>query len=785
MRTSRLLVVAIILGACAAPCLASVSNSDIEASLKRAKAFLYSKLNRDNWEVAPHGVYHNDNLVVGGQWGGVTALATYALLASGESPQDPRLAPAIEFLKKADLRGTYALAMRMQVWLLLPPTKDVKALANADKVRLLTMTQSRGNARGMHDYTALGSSYSHSRSQYAVLAMWAADQMGLEVPNRYWAEAEAGWIRHQDISGGWTYAAPEDVNVPVTPGMTAAGVATLFITQDYLHAGNGIGCQGNVDNPAIERGVEWLAQNFDKVATDERYTRDFPFATLYAVERVGVASGRKYFGPHDWYAKGVTWLLGMQKPDGSFNTFLGSGPMDGPIGPVVDTSFATLFLARGRAPVAINKLDYSGPASDVRKAPPWDQRPRDVANVVRWIGRQLELDLNWQVVNANVPATELLDAPILYIAGSRPIDLTPAQVATLRSYVEMGGLIVAHADCASPAFAASVRKLGQEMFPDYAFRELPQDHFLYHNLFNSSKWKQRPQIQGLSNGARELMLLIHGQDTAKLWQIRSVKGHEEAWELAANLFRTTFESRGSLRFKGDTHWVTPDGKIEPKRTLSLARLRYDGNWNPEPGGWQRLAAILHNDFGLELRVGTVKPGEGKLSAGYKVAHLTGTGKVKLDVAAREELRDFVQGGGTLIIDAAGGSGEFADSAELLMMMLFPNDKARLLPPEHPVYRLAETTIPIDYRNYARKTLVSGLRTGRLMGIELDKRLAVVFSREDLSVGLVGQDVDGVLGYTPATATRLMASVVMGAAGKASATSPTTIPVTPPASRQAR
>jgi hypothetical protein len=37
---------------------------------------------------------------------------------------------------------------------------------------------------------------------------------------------------------------------------------------------------------------------------------------------------------------------------------------------------------------------------------------------------------------------------------------------------------------------------------------------------------------------------------------------------------------------------------------------------------------------------------------------------------------------------------------------------------------------------------------------------VYFSREDLSAGLVGEPVDGIVGYDPNTATHLMAAMLM-------------------------
>src|SRR6185436_20868930 len=99
-----------------------------------------------------------------------------------------------------------------------------------------------------------------------------------------------------------------------------------------LHANDGVNCRGNPQNAAIDAGVNWLAKNFDKVASNVRYPRDFPFITLYAVERVGVAGGLKYFGEHDWYDKGAKWLLQVQLDDGSFDV---EGQT---FGPIVDTS---------------------------------------------------------------------------------------------------------------------------------------------------------------------------------------------------------------------------------------------------------------------------------------------------------------------------------------------------------------------------------------------------------------------------------------------------------------
>ena len=98
--------------------------------------------------------------------------------------------------------------------------------------------------------------------------------------------------------------------------------------------------------------------------------------------------------------------------------------------------------------------------------------PRDVANITHWCGEQIESDLNWQIVNLQVPVTELHDAPILYISGDESLRLNDAEIHKLKDFVEGGGMIVGNPDCDKPAFGESFEKLGSKMFK-YEFRDLP------------------------------------------------------------------------------------------------------------------------------------------------------------------------------------------------------------------------------------------------------------------------------------------------------------------------
>ncbi len=763
--------------------LLAATPAEVGTAIEKAQKFLYSQQNKDgNWEGPKAGEAHN--------WGGYTAIAVYALLASGESYQDPRIAKGIAFLEKEEIVGTYAVGLRCQIWNLVHMNPAVRTARDRDGALLIkSVGMPPDKDMGLYDYSATAARIGprhNSPSQYGVLGMWALEQAGYEVPQKYWELVDAAWRRNQANDGGWAYLPQVGPANPVKASMTAAGVASLFITNDYLHSNDGINCKGNITNDNIENGLTWMGNHFAEVGGD--------LYTLYGVERIGVASGYKYFGKSDWYAVGSEIIVRGQGADGSWNAW-GSN--------VAGTAFAVLFLSRGRAPVAFNKLDYESVgfvapgavaprvrAKTAKQSINWNERPRDIANIVRWIGRQTERDLNWQVVNLAATVEDFHDAPILYISGDGPPAITPEEEVKLRQYVEEGGMILGNADCGKKPFADAFKELAGRLFPKYELRELPANHVIYTSDYKQSKWKIKPSVMGVSNGVRELMILIPKSDPARAWQTRAELTKIELFQLPADIYLYSIDKENSL-FKGATYLVKDNG-APAIRTMKVVRLLAGDNPDPEPGGWRRMANILKNDNKVGLKIESAKPGEGKL-ADAKLVTLTGTTAFKLSAAERAEIKSFVEKGGTLLVDAAGGSVDFGDAAITELNAIFGDEATGLrspLPPTHLVYNVPGQP-PIKTVTYRRSA--SGIRVGkmnapRLAGIAIGKRIGVFFSRDDLSAGIVGESVAGVLGYSPSSATELVHNIVLyaevGGDFPKPATKPTTGPSSGPATQPA-
>ena len=127
---------------------------------------------------------------------------------------------------------------------------------------------------------------------------------------------------------------------------------------------------------------------------------------------------------------------------------------------MISTCFALLFLAKGRAPVLVNKLRH-GPHGD------WNNDADDIRNLVGVVSRDWKHLLTWQVVDPEVATVvDLLQAPIVYFNGHLGPEFGERGKKNLRDYVAQGGFILADACCGRAEFDLRFRSLMKELFPE-------------------------------------------------------------------------------------------------------------------------------------------------------------------------------------------------------------------------------------------------------------------------------------------------------------------------------
>ena len=113
------------------------------------------------------------------------------------------------------------------------------------------------------------------------------------------ATCAAHWTKYQLPDGQWCYRADQ---TDPSRSMTLAGIASLFVAQDYLDAedyGEQVGRPPFT--PALDKALKWLESDDNSVIALPQSADFYTYYTLYGLERTGLASGFKYYGAQDWY----------------------------------------------------------------------------------------------------------------------------------------------------------------------------------------------------------------------------------------------------------------------------------------------------------------------------------------------------------------------------------------------------------------------------------------------------------------------------------------------------
>jgi hypothetical protein len=606
--------------------------------------------------------------------------------------------------------------------------------------------------------------WDNSNSQYGLLGVWAASEVGVEVPRAYWEAVQNHWESCQFKSGEWGYQ-PQDRDARFA--MTCGGIASLWVTYDELvapkHRGQ-VGRQPMSDR--LTKGMTWLETEDNSVRTPTAATF-YPGYDLYVLERVGLASGFKYFGAHNWYKELTARCLSAQLDNGAW------GWPDGRPDGLIETAYQVLFLSHGRHPIFINKLRFDkGQGTTVGGKPLtgyWTNRPRDIANLARYASRELERPFNWQVVDLEREWHDWLDCPVLYIASHEPPSFRDSDYEKLRQYAEAGGLIFTHADAGAPNFNRWVlEELIPKVFPGRKAEIVPETDPIY--SLNYDIKRPRPQLYAVSNGAR--MMLVHSPtDLATIWQQRGETTQSGAFKIGVHLFLYA-AGKTDFRNRIDSPYVPPAPKGE-HGSIAVARVKYDGEWDPEPGAWRRFANLYAWENDANVSVTPLALADLDVEK-TPVAHMTGTTAVAFTDADAKALRKFVQAGGMFLVDPCGGSKAFDHSVTKLLDKAFPDQAPRKVPKTDVLMTGGQKGLPpleLRLRRYDLDKLK--MTTPPLEMITLANGV-VVISHVDITTGLLGTNTLTVVGYEPAYAQAITWNLLgwtrsqLEAAGKAGA-----------------
>jgi hypothetical protein len=722
-----------------------------------------------------------------GQWsdtadypGGITALCTLALLTAGEEPTNPQVAKSLAFLRKLEPEKTYTVALQTMVLCAAMPEQDLALIQK--NVRFLSQTQiSQGPRTGAWSYPHgdnVGGD--NSNSQFAVLALHEAERVGAKVDPQVWRRAADYWRRVQNPDGSWGYT-PEN---PGSGSMTCAGIGAWIISSEKVAppAAEIVGesarcCLPPTEDDVLQRALVWMSHNFSVRRNPNQISSSLQwhYYYLYGLERVGRLSARRFIGDHDWYREGAEFLISQQEP---FSHFW-EGRLHSESNRDVATSLALLFLSKGRWPVLIAKVKHE-PDLD------WNNHPTDLANLTAFVEKQWGLDLTWQVVDGDAASVEdLLQSPVLFLSGSKQTGLDNLD-KKMRDYLDRGGFLFAEACCGDGAdFQASLRKFLDRVFPEgeYKLRVAEPSHPIWR--IDKLVRPDSPYVGRLwtvEYGCRTCVVFSE-VDLSCYWELYGrgrlgdvpelVKQRiDDAMTIGLNVlaYATNREPKGKEYSFAATDAPNLDA-IGSRGTIRIAKLIHGGGCNDAPGALVNLLrAAAQGEAKLQIAANQfdLRASDPNLPK-FHMAFMHGRHDFRFTPEERQNLRLYLERGGLLFADSICASKEFADAFRRELAQVLPDHKLERIPLEHPLF--TDAAGGFNIREVSRREPAPGgddqpirSRVQRiapdLEGIEINGRLAVIFSPYDISCALEQHEALQCRGYTREDAARIGLNVLL-------------------------
>ncbi len=746
---------------------AEITDREVLQSIERGTEFLKAQQDkaRGNWP---------EHMM---QPGGLTALCTLALLNAGVRPDDPAVARALDYLRGIDKpQMTYSVALRTMVFCLAEPKKDMLLISqNAKWLEATQINDASHRRRGTWAYSAREGQGDNSNTQFALLALNEAERVGAKVSPRTWQLAYEYWKGTQRVDGSWGYKPGESPS----GSMTCAGISSMVITSGRFSSGRArvsedtVICCGELDDSnAVDRGLLWLGKEFS-VRRNPR-SGMWLLYYLYGVERVGRLTGRRFIGSHDWYREGAEFLVREQ--DDFRGNWRGLGAAES--NPLVATSFALLFLSKGRRPVVIAKGKHGAGAD-------WDLHAGGVPNLTREIEKKWLRELSWQTIDLKVATVEdLLEAPVLFLSGQNALELTREQRETLRAYIEQGGFIFAEAcdgqGCNGTAFDNTFRELMKTMFPDSEFRLLPPDHAVWFAEGKVDPEYMRP-LYGIDACCRTSIVYCP-RNLSCLWEL-SARGREvelrekprreieACMQIGQNVI--AYATNRVLKEKLDRPnvAVTEMGiSPESRDVLIIPKLQHNGGSDDAPNSLANLMRYARQQVELRaLSQRALLPLTSETLYEYPVVFTHGRRNFRWTAAERKGLARYIENGGFLFADAICASPPFAAAFRREIELAFPGQKLERIPVNHPLFSdayggfdLARVTLNDPEmrqqgdRLDARRNSIPPL----LEGLQINGRYALIFSPYDISCALESSASLECKGYIKTDAARIGTNIIL-------------------------
>lgn len=798
-KTIHLLIVVLLLVTWPVSAWADVTPDQLRIAIDKAIKYI-----KDSQQAG--GAAGNNPWADFGRQGGLTALNTLALLNAGVPENDPAVRKGLDYLNNVKNTDTYVVSLKAMVYRYADPKKYQRQLQDcANWLMDAQLPSGTWTYNKLAGNMAANRTGDNSNTQFALLGLHEAANGGIKIRPEVWRRSEAHFVKSQLKDGGWHYQfvqLPANVQGRVNIGsygsMTCAGIASLYITGNQLDVSqetgytDGVGgnCGRYRQNDAIAKGLAWMTAHFTVDENPGQGASSWRFYYLYAMERVGMISGQRFFGDRDWYREGVEVLVKSQSGDGSWSArpgMRGVGNVRIAVAAAPwDTAFALLFLAKGNRPALVNKLQWGSKTE-------WCPDRNDIEHLVRFVNAAqvdgkpfTQQPVGWQTVNTKARIVDLMDAPILYITGHAFPAFTAEEQAKLKELVDQGGTILFEACCSKKEFTDGFFEFARKVWPEYPVTRLPNDDPVFSSFYTIAE--NEFNVQGIRVGCRTSVFLV-AKDVSCLWEQADHPLSRKAFELGTNIaaYATGLErlkdKLAKARVTEAASGAKPGDIVRGALhigVLSHSKIALENM--PDPNAIPKFSEFLRDQAKIDVatKLMVIEPTDPEL-LNHPIMYMTGHNGFEYSAAQIKAIRTWLDRGGFLLADSCCGrdaaihnlpgdakpTNDFGTSFRKMVQAIYPDAKLAELPADHAIRGGGKGFFPlgtVSYRPEIQAKLLAAdpakARTPRIEGVIVDGRLVVVYSPYALTCGLEDHKCFNCRGLVSADAYHLATNAVL-------------------------
>jgi hypothetical protein len=408
----------------------------------------------------------------------------------------------------------------------------------------------------------------------------------------------------------------------------------------------------------------------------------------------------------------------------------------------------------------------------------WAARPNDLNNLLKSLKRMSDVNFTCEAKSFAQVDPDPERNPILYRTGHFHFSLSAAEREKLRKYLLNGGMMIFNAGMGSKPFYDSARAELTAVFPEAKVQRLSPDHPILHSYYDLDRVGYRkavrdygyksdePWLEGVTIDCRTVAVISRwgmevGWDPMEGDNVLSYSV-ESAQKIGMNLVAYATAERAWAKQATHAMQFVDADKSGSQSKMFVGQVIYNGEWKTRHAGLSVLLQQFNQKTDIPVKYDRkeIKLSDPRLFDAPFI-YLTGHEDFTLDQADLNNLRDYLNKGGTLFAEACCGRRAFDLAFRQVLAKVFPGQNLKPIPLSHSLFAMPNHIAKMGVTP-AMAAQVGNRSTiePQLFGLEVEGHLAVIYSPYGLAGGWELSQNPYALGYEDSAAIALGENILM-------------------------